>query len=141
MLGRSDRFGLVHGDYRLDNLLFATPAGGPPCTAVDWQLVAVGLPARDLGFFLGTGLPHDERARHERDLVAAYHHTLVAHGVDGYSPEECWDDYRTGLFQGPLITVLGAMYATRTERGDEMFVTMTDRCCRAIRDADALARL
>ena len=66
-------------------------------------------------------------------------HALVAHGVDAYSPEECWDDYRTGLFQGPLITVLGAMYATRTERGDEMFVTMTDRCCRAIRDADALA--
>ena len=60
MLGRSDRFGLVHGDYRLDNLLFATPAGGPPCTAVDWQLVAVGLPARDLGFFLGTGLPRDD---------------------------------------------------------------------------------
>jgi Phosphotransferase enzyme family len=141
MPGRPDRFGLVHGDYRLDNLMFATPAGGPPCTAVDWQLVAVGLPARDLGFFLGTGLQPDERARHERALVAAYHDALVAHGVGSYSAEQCWDDYRTGLFQGPLITVLGAMYATRTERGDEMFVTMTERCCRAIRESDALARL
>ena len=79
--------------------------------------------------------------RHERALVAAYHDALVAHGVDSYSPEQCWDDYRIGLFQGPLITVLGAMYATRTERGDEMFVAMTERCCRAIRDADALAAL
>ncbi len=61
LLGRQDRFALVHGDYRLDNLLFATAAGGPPCTAVDWQIVAVGLPARDLGFFLGTGLKRDER--------------------------------------------------------------------------------
>ena len=45
MLGPPDRFGLVHGDYRLDNLLFATAAGGAPCTAVDWQIVAIGLPA------------------------------------------------------------------------------------------------
>ena len=130
MLGRPDRFGLVHGDYRLDNLLFATAAGGPPCTAVDWQLVAVGLPARDIGFFLGTGLPREERARHERGLVAAYHDALVGHGVDDYSFEQCWDDYRYGLFQGPLITVLGAMYATHTERGDDMFIAMTERCVR-----------
>ena len=141
LLGRRDCFGLVHGDYRLDNLLFATAAGGPPCTAVDWQLVAVGLPARDLGFFVGTGLPREERARHERALVAAYHDALLGHGVGGYTPEQCWDDYRCGLFQGPLITVLGAMYATRTERGDEMFVAMTERCCAAIRESDALALL
>jgi len=138
---RRPPLGLVHGDYRLDNLMFATAAGGPPCTAVDWQLVAVGLPARDLGFFLGTGLRRDERTRHERALVAAYHDALLARGVDCYPPEQCWDDYRCGLFQGPLITVLGAMYATRTERGDEMFVAMTERCCAAIRESDALALL
>ena len=141
MLGRPDCFGLVHGDYRLDNLLFATAAGGPPCTAVDWQIVAIGLPARDLGFFLGTGLKSEERGVHERGLVAAYHDALIGYGVDDYSLDQCWDDYRYGLFQGPLITVLGAMYATRTDRGDEMFVAMTERCCAAIRESDALALL
>jgi Phosphotransferase enzyme family len=141
MLGRRDCFGLVHGDYRLDNLLFATPTGGPPCTAVDWQLVAVGLPARDLGFFLGTGLKGEERALNEHGLVSAYHDALTGYGVDDYSLEQCWDDYRYGLFQGPLITVLGAMYATQTERGDEMFVAMTERCCAAIRESDALEML
>jgi hypothetical protein len=141
LAGRPDCFALVHGDYRLDNLLFATAAGGPPCTAVDWQLIAVGLPTRDLGFFLGTGLGRDERVQHEHALVEAYHDALLAHGVDGYTPEQCWDDYRVGLFQGPLITVLGAMYATQTERGDEMFVAMTERCCAAIRESDALALL
>jgi hypothetical protein len=141
MRGRPDRFGLVHGDYRLDNLLFATTAGGPSCTAVDWQLVAIGLPARDLGFFLGTGLRKDERGVHERELVASYYDALQRYGIDHYLPGKCWDDYRCGLFQGPLITVLGAMYATRTERGDEMFVAMTERCCAAIRESDALALL
>ncbi len=141
MLGRPDCFGLVHGDYRLDNLLFATAAGGPPCTAVDWQLVAIGLPARDLGFFLGTGLKSEERGMNERGLVAAYHDALIGYGIDDYPLDQCWDDYRYGLFQGPLITVLGSMYATRTERGDEMFVAMTERCCAAIRESDALALL
>ncbi len=141
MLGRPGCFGLVHGDYRLDNLLFATSSGAPPCTAVDWQLVAIGLPARDLGYFLGTGLKADERAVHDRGLVAAYHDALVAYGVRSYSFEQCWDDYRYGLFQGPLITVLGAMYATRTDRGDEMFAVMTERCCAAIRESGALTLL
>ena len=141
LLGRQDCFALVHGDYRLDNLLFATAAGGPACTAVDWQIVAVGLPARDLGFFLGTGLKRDERGAYERELVAAYHAALVEYGVDDYPLDQCWDDYRYGLFQGPLITVLGAMYATRTERGDDMFVAMTERSCAAIRESDALELL
>jgi aminoglycoside phosphotransferase (APT) family kinase protein len=132
---------IVHGDYRLDNLLFATTAGGPPCTAVDWQLVAIGLPARDLGYFLGTGLKVDERVDHERDLVRAYHDALAGRGVEGYPFEQCWDDYRYGLFQGPLITVLGAMYATRTDRGDEMFVAMTERSTAAIRETGALELL
>jgi hypothetical protein len=141
MLGRRDCFGLVHGDYRLDNLLFATAAGGPRCTAVDWQLVAIGLPARDLGYFLGTGLTAEVRAQRDRELVAAYHDALTGYGVSGYSLEQCWDDYRYGLLQGPLITVLGAMYAIRTDRGDEMFGAMTERCCAAIRDSGALELL
>ncbi len=30
---------VVHGDYRLDNLLFGTVEGGPPVGVVDWQTV------------------------------------------------------------------------------------------------------
>ena len=62
-------------------------------------------------------------------------------GVEGYAFEQCWDDYRYGLFQGPLITVLGAMYATRTDRGDEMFAAMTERSAAAIRETGALELL
>jgi len=139
--GRADPFALVHGDYRLDNLLFAADVDGPSCAAVDWQLVAVGLPARDLGFFLGTGLQVGDRVERERELVAAYHGALAEHGVEGYELEQCWGDYCYGLFQAPLITVLGAMFAVRTERGDDMFRAMTERGCAAIRDTGALELL
>ena len=46
---------LVHGDYRIDNLMFANdmPAhGGPRILAVmDWELSTLGHPLADLGYF------------------------------------------------------------------------------------------
>ncbi|WP_193605671.1 phosphotransferase family protein [Nocardioides dongkuii] len=135
-LARTERFGLVHGDYRLDNMMFA-PGGG--VAALDWQTLSLGLPARDLSFFVGTSLGPGTRRATERDLVAAYHAALVGHGVTSYSLEECWDDYRFAMLQGPLISVFGCAYGTRTERGDRMFATMVARSCAAVRDLGTLA--
>jgi aminoglycoside phosphotransferase (APT) family kinase protein len=140
-LGRPQRWGLVHGDYRLDNLLFGGPAGGAPVSAVDWQTIGIGLPARDLAYFLGNAMAPAARRKIERDLVGTYHRALRGHGVNDYPLDECWDDYRYGLFQGPTITVLGAMGVVRTDRGDEMFMAMISRACAAIVDLDALALL
>ena len=136
--GRSERFGLVHGDYRLDNLLFGTDAGGYPVATVDWQTISIGLPARDLAYFLGNGLTVDDRRTHELGLVERYHDALCSYGVTGYTLETCWDDYRFGHFQGPWTTVLGAMHVEQTDRGDHMFMAMASRCCAAIRDLNAL---
>jgi aminoglycoside phosphotransferase (APT) family kinase protein len=55
-----------HGDYRLDNMLFGTAEGGHPLAVVDWQTVVWGPPAFDASYFLGAGLPVDDRRRHER---------------------------------------------------------------------------
>lgn len=129
--------GPIHGDYRLDNLLFP-PHGAPGVAAVDWQTLGVGLPGRDLAYFLETSLRVDDRRRHEEELVEAYHRALVSHGVNDYPRQACFADYRYGLLHGPLITVLGALYGARTERGDEMFLVMAERSCRAIRDHDAV---
>jgi hypothetical protein len=132
---RPERFALLHGDYRLDNLMF-----GDEVHAVDWQTLAVGLPGRDLAYFLGTSLRTADRRVHEKEIVTAYHRAL---GVVGYEGSECWSDYRVGIFQGPLITVLGAVYATaeRCDRADRMFLAMARRSCAAIRDLDAFSAL
>ncbi|WP_216654117.1 phosphotransferase [Nocardioides sp. zg-DK7169] len=136
--GRAERFGLVHGDYRLDNLMFAAD-GDAGCVALDWQTLSLALPARDLAYFLGTGLDVGERRAHERDLVDAWHAALLGHGVTGYSREEAFEDYRYAMLQGPLVAVFGCAYGTRTERGDRMFATMLARSCAAIRDLGTLS--
>jgi hypothetical protein len=134
---RPECFSLLHGDYRLDNLMF-----GEEVHAVDWQTLAVGLPGRDLAYFLGTSLRTNDRRAHEEAVVAAYFRAL---GLDAavYDEASCWRDYRIGTFQGPMITVLGAVFATaeRSERADEMFLAMTRRSCAAIRDLDAFSVL
>lgn len=79
--GRTGPWAVTHGDYRLDNLLFATPAGGPTVTAVDWQTPGHGVPITDLAYFCGAGLMPDERRDHESDLVAAYIERLATHDV------------------------------------------------------------
>lgn len=136
LLAAGNRFALLHGDYRLDNLLFDPER--TRVTVVDWQTLGVGLPARDLAYFTATSLLPDERSTLEQDLVARYHAALAGHGVTGYGIDECWRDYRLGVVQAPLITALGFAFASSTERGDEMVLTMLERGCRAVRELGTL---
>lgn len=128
---------LVHGDYRLDNLLFA-PGGA--VSAVDWQSAAVGPALRDVAYFLGTSLHTEVRREHERELVGEYHSALVERGIAGYDADRCWEDYRLGQLQGPTIAVIGCIYASseRTAGSDGMFLAMVRRSCAAIRDLASL---
>ena len=130
------RFCLLHGDYRLDNILFHP--GKTTVTVVDWQTIAVGLPARDLAYFLGTGLEPALRASTEAELVDAYHRRLIAHGVTDYPAADCWSDYRVAMLQIPFLTTLGYAFAAATDRGDDMVLTMLSRGCEAIRHLNTI---
>ncbi len=141
LIGRAECFAPIHGDYRLDNLLFGTAAGGAPVAAVDWQTLSIGHPGRDVAYFMGNSMAPELRRKHEHSLVRAYHDALIGHGVSDYSFDQCFDDYRFGHFQGPLVTVLGAMAVIQTDRGDEMFMAMCSRSCQAIRDLDCASLL
>jgi hypothetical protein len=131
-----ERFALMHGDYRLDNMLFNPDRS---CiTVVDWQTVGIGLPGRDLAYFTGTSLEPAVRADVERGLVETYHRALMAYGITDYDVDTCWRDYRLGAVQVPLLVALGTAFASTTDRGDEMMLAMLSRGCQAIRDLDTL---
>ncbi|WP_407688942.1 phosphotransferase family protein [Mycobacterium sp. HUMS_1102779] len=136
LLAEYDRFALLHGDYRLDNMLFDPDRSR--VSVVDWQTLGVGLPARDLAYFTATSLDPQLRSAIENDLVDDYHRALLEHGVSGYERETCWRDYRLGVPQALLISALGFAFAAATDRGDDMVLTMLARGCQAVRDLGTL---
>lgn len=135
--GRLPPHTVVHGDYRLDNLMFGTAAGGPSMAAVDWQTPGHGPAAADLAYFLGAGLLVDDRRANEQALVARYHAALTAGGVTGYPLERCWEDYRHEAFAGVVMSVVASQIVGSTERSQAMFTAMATRHLQHALDLDA----
>jgi hypothetical protein len=75
---------LLHGDYRLDNVLFR-PNG--ELVVLDFQGLGSGRPAIDVAYFITTALTAEHRDN-EEPLLRTYHDALVAAGVSSYSFEQ-----------------------------------------------------
>jgi len=138
-LALDDLCGLVHGDYRLDNLLFGAAGADRPLTVVDWQTVTWGPAMTDLAYFVGGALPVGDRRAHYDELLRAYHAAL---GPDApISPAHVCEGVRRQSFFGVMMAIVSSMLVARTERGDAMFMTLLQRHCEHVLDTDALALL
>ncbi|HEY8173167.1 MAG TPA: phosphotransferase [Dehalococcoidia bacterium] len=99
---------LTHGDLRLNNLLF--DAGGGLAAVIDWQTVTFARGPMDLASLLVSNLDPADCARAEADLIPRYVAKLREYGVDGYSLDECWMDYRLSvLSQFAGVVMLSAI--------------------------------
>ncbi|MBC6405496.1 MAG: phosphotransferase [Rhodospirillales bacterium] len=128
---------LVHGDYRLDNIIFApdTPADAPKMLGVlDWELSTLGHPWSDLayqcmqwrlpneGVFRGLGTL--DRREHglpdEADYVAAYCRRCGIDGIPIWSFCLAFSFFRlAAILQGVLKRALDGN-ASNPERGLKM---------------------
>jgi len=120
---------VMHGDFRLDNMLFDVNGGAAPIATMDWQTVTIGCGLTDVAYFLSAGISPDERRAHEAALVRGYHAELVRRGVRDYDWDRCWFDYRRNTLHGILMGVFSSMSVERTERGDRQFLKMTRGAC------------
>lgn len=119
---------IVHGDLRIDNILFAP--GGEVCWLVDWQTLGRGSGATDLAYLVGTSIADPfERAAADKPAFDHWINALERHGV---APDrsELWADYRVGALSGYFMAVFASMSVERTARGDEMFAVMAERPAR-----------
>ena len=128
--------GLVHGDYRLDNMLFGRPGALRDLTVVDWQTVTWGPALTDVAYFLGCALPVADRRAHYDELLAAYHAGLGPEAP--LTLDEVRDGVRRQSFFGVMMTIVSSMLVERTDRGDRMFLTMLDRHSSHVLDTGAL---
>ncbi|MCV7215143.1 phosphotransferase [Mycobacterium crocinum] len=128
--------GLVHGDYRLDNMLFGRPGSKRDLTVVDWQTVTWGPAMTDVAYFIGCALTIEDRRAHYDELLRAYHQGL---GPDSaITGDQVREGVRRQSFAGVMMAVVSSMLVERTERGDEMFLTMLDRHTSHVLDTGAL---
>ena len=131
---------LVHGDYRLDNLMFA-PTGtlrSRPLVVVDWQTVTHSHAARDVAYFVGSSFEPEDRRSHEEQLVGHYYDELTNRDdAPLVTLDEFWLNYRRFSWSGFLMAMLASMVVGRTERGDDMFVAMANRHAAQIADLGA----
>ena len=128
--------GLVHGDYRLDNMLFGRPGSKRDLTVVDWQTVTWGPAMTDVAYFIGCALTIEDRRAHYDELLRAYHQGL---GPDSaITADQVREGVRHQSFAGVMMAVVSSMLVERTERGDEMFLTMLDRHTSHVLDTGAL---
>ena len=131
---------LIHGDYRLDNLLFDIRDGAEPIGVLDWQTVAVGSGPTDLAYFLGAGVGTSLRADYEAELIELYCETMTRAGVP-LTRAAIWDDYRRGALHGVSTAVFSAAFVERTPRGDAMFLDMARGACQLALEHDSLGSL
>jgi hypothetical protein len=132
---------LAHMDFRPDNMMFASAAGGYPVTTLDWQSIAFGTGATDVAYFLAGAITVEQRREHEKALTGRYLDRLSQLGVKGYTRPDFERDYAGGSFQLFLTAFYAAVVVTQTARGDDMFFQMLNGATAQIQDTHALERL
>ncbi|MEQ8767510.1 MAG: phosphotransferase [Planctomycetota bacterium] len=135
-LARSPRT-IVHGDYRLDNLLFDGSGPERKIVAIDWQMVACGQGPIDVAYFLVYCFEPSVRRRIELALLREYHEVLLEDGVSGYTFEDCRAAYRQAILQILFrVVTSGALLDLTSERGRALARSVARRCTEAAIDHD-----
>jgi ecdysteroid kinase len=132
---------LIHGDFRLDNMLFSPQAlsldDEPIAHVLDWQLAARGRGPYDLAFFVAGSVTPNQRRLHERAIIERYHGYLQLGGVSDYTLDDCWRDYHWGhVLNLPNPITAAVAVPPGNERGRQLLASNAERALAAIADFD-----
>jgi aminoglycoside phosphotransferase (APT) family kinase protein len=119
---------MIHGDFRLDNMLFDIRGGAEPIAVLDWQTVTAGKAMTDVGYFMGTGIGEALWRDHEDELIDLWLAEMTARGRP-LTRDDIWQDYLTGILSGVSTAVFSAAFVERTGRGDANFLSMARGGC------------
>jgi hypothetical protein len=88
------RFTLCLGDAHPGNFLHPKTGVADSVRIIDWEFWNVGFGTDDLAGLMALNWYPSLRRELEREMLQRYHRALIAHGVAGYSWDDCWTDYR-----------------------------------------------
>lgn len=131
---------LIHGDFRMDNLMFGTKPDHSPLAVIDFQGALRCKGIQDVAYLLSHNMDPAECRANERRLVELWHATLVANGVKDYSADQAWEDYRRAvLYLWVYVAVIAGTLDPSNERGKAFMGAMIQRSSAAIRDLGLLS--
>jgi hypothetical protein len=93
---------LIHGDAHFENFLVPHHERDA-IRIIDWQFWNTSVGPQDLAFMIARNWTREQRRGLELDLLRLYHQELVCCGVEGYTWERCWNDYREWAVENVLI--------------------------------------
>lgn len=131
---------IVHGDFRLDNMLFDIRGGEEPVAVLDWQTVTIGNALTDVAYFMGCGIGEALWRDHEDELLDLWLGEMAARGVMLHR-DDIWQDYRRGVLHGVSTAVFSAAFVERTPRGDDNFLSMARGACSLALARDSIGAL
>ncbi|MBW2267799.1 MAG: phosphotransferase [Deltaproteobacteria bacterium] len=81
---------VIHGDTHIGNLFDDAGRTG----FLDWGIINLGTPLRDVSYFLTMALSVEDRRAHERDLLRLYLDFRTASGLPPISFDDAWRAHR-----------------------------------------------
>lgn len=128
---------LVHADWRADNLMVDDATG--EMVVIDFQLVGVGVPSYDLGYFMSQSMEPEVRAEHGQAVIDRYFETLDETGA-GFDTDELHRALRLSVawcLIYPVSTFAG--WPDLPEPHRQTALRMLRRSVSAIAEHDALS--
>lgn len=95
---------LSHGDAHAWNFLYPRHEQHMP-RLLDWEALGVNIGANDLAYMMAVFWHPERRKWLEKPLVEHYHMKLLENGIQGYTWDNCWYDYRLAVIGNLFMPV------------------------------------
>jgi hypothetical protein len=128
---------LIHADPRIDNVIFEGQPGGVRACLIDLQSMMLGDAAFDIAYLMSGSFETEERAAHERDIVA-WHAARIREVDTGYDDATAWRHYCENAVSGLIATVSAAAVLPGDPHVDELLITLARRNTAFVADVGGL---
>ncbi len=129
---------VIHGDAHIGNLFDDHGVTG----FLDWGLVVVSTPLRDVSYFINMCLSVEDRRQHERDLIRHYLEVRRALGGSTIPFEEAWKTHRIqAAYLAPASCQIVTFPEDATDRRKRFAAAFLERASAAIEDLESRAAL
>ncbi len=129
---------VIHGDTHIGNLFDDEGVTG----FLDWGLVIVCTPLRDVSYFLNMCLSVEDRRAHDRDLIRHYLNVRNALGGSVISFDDAWKAHRIqAAYLAPASCQIVVFPEDATDRRKRFAAAFLERASAAIEDLESRAAL